>query len=114
MIPTTPIVICATCIREIDAFSTNAPCMLISILQNETMDKYQFECIKAATNEVAALQRDGYVLKLSSSMPGGWWMRFLKHLNGNFASVEMNANRTQMEVRINGKVKKCQSFGASI
>ena len=88
--------------------------MLISILQNETMDKYQLECIRAATNEVAALERDGYVLKLSSSLPGGWWMRFLKHPNGNFASVEMSANRTLMEVRINGKVKKCQNFGASI
>ena len=88
--------------------------MLISILQNETMDKYQFECIRAATNEVAAQERDGFVLKLSSSLPGGWWMRFLIHPNGNFASVEMSANRTLMEVRINGKVKKCQNFGASI
>lgn len=78
------------------------------------MDKYQFECIRAATKEVAALERDGYVLKLSSSMPGEWWMRFLKHPNGNFATVEMSANRTLMEVRINGKVKKCQSFGVSI
>lgn len=114
MIPTTPIVLYATCGAKENAHLKNARWSLVTILQNETMDKYQFECIRAAINEVAALERDGYVLKLSSSMPGGWWMRFLKHPNGNFASVEMSANRTLMEVRINGKVKKCQNFGASI
>ena len=77
------------------------------------MDEYQYRCIKAAINEVASLERDGYKLKWFSNSIG-WWMRFLEHRNGNNALVEMSPNRDCLRVYINDKEKKCQNFGVSI
>lgn len=75
------------------------------------MDKFQYKCIKAATNEVASLERDGYRLNLQPVVSfGHWWMRYLKHPNGNTALVEMSPNRDEMMVWINGIRKKWQKF----
>lgn len=76
------------------------------------MDKSQYQCIKAAHNEVEAYERDGYEIHGRYSSAGGWWMRFMKHPNGNSILVEMNAARTEINVYLNGKIKKCQKFGA--
>ena len=76
------------------------------------MDKNQYQCIKAAHKEVEAYEHDGYKVTLRCSAAGGWWMRFLKHPNGNSILVEMNAARTEMRVIVNGDLKKCQKFGA--
>lgn len=76
------------------------------------MDKYQYQCIKAAINEVDSLKADGYQVHMKYSAAGGWWMRFLKHPNGHFALVEMNSLRDEMRVYICGQLKKCQKFGA--
>lgn len=77
------------------------------------MDKSQYKCIRAAINEVASLERDGYKLE-SFSNSIAWWMRFLKHPNGNTALVEMSPNRDCLRVWINSKERKCQNFGVSI
>lgn len=75
------------------------------------MDKFQYKCIKAATDEVASLERDGYRLNQRSVVNGGrWWMRYLKHPNGNSALVEMSPNRDEMMVWINGIRKKWLKF----
>lgn len=76
------------------------------------MDKCQYQCIKAAHNEVEAYESDGYNVQMRYSAASGWWMRFLKHPNGNCILVEMNAARTEMRVFVNGEMKKCQKFGA--
>ena len=76
------------------------------------MDKSQYQCIKAAQNEVEAYERDGYKVTMQCSAIGVWWMRFLKHPNGNKIMVEVNGARTEMRVYVNGKSKKCQKFGA--
>lgn len=75
------------------------------------MDKYQYQCIKTAHNEVEAYKRDGYKVKMQCTEAGGWWMRWMKHPNGNSIMVEMNAARTEMHVFVNGEMKKCQKFG---
>lgn len=75
------------------------------------MDKSQYQCIKAALNEVAAYQKDGYELIYQCYIMDGWWMRCMKHKNGNRIVVEMDAARTEMRVFVNGEMKKCQKFG---
>lgn len=76
------------------------------------MDKSQYQCIKAAYNEVEAYERDGYKVTMQCSAAGGWWMRFMKHPNGNSILVEMSTGRTELRVYLNGNLKKCQKFGA--
>lgn len=76
------------------------------------MDKHQYQCIKAALNEISAYYRDGYELVSQCYVAGSWWMRYMKHPNGNKILVEMNAARTEMRVLVNNKLKKCQKFGA--
>ena len=76
------------------------------------MDKCQYQCIKTAYNEVEAYERDGYKVTMRCSTAWGWWMRFMKHPNGNRIMVEMNAARTELRVFVNGDLKKCQKFGA--
>lgn len=75
------------------------------------MDKSQYQCIKAAQNEVEAYERDGYKVTMRFSTPGYLWMRFLKHPNGNSIWVEMSPMRTELRVYLNGNLKKCQKFG---
>lgn len=76
------------------------------------MDKSQYQCIKAVLNEVEAYQKDGYELISQCYVMDGWWMRCMKHENGNRIVVEMDAARTKMSVFVNGVLKKCQKFGA--
>lgn len=76
------------------------------------MDKSQYQCIKAALNEVAAYQKDGYELISQYFVMDGYWMRYLKHPNGNRIVIEMDAARTNLSVFVNGVLKKCQKFGA--
>lgn len=85
---------------------------MISILQNETMDKNQYQCIKAAHNEVEAYERDGYVVTLRCSAVNGWWVRFMRHPNGKSIFVVMNNTRNELRVFVNGVLKKCQKFDA--
>lgn len=75
------------------------------------MDKNQYQCIKAALSEVDAYKKDGYDFISQCSTAGGWWMRYMKHPNGNSIMVEMNAARNEMCVFVNGELKKCQKFG---
>lgn len=75
------------------------------------MDKVQYQCIRAALNEVDAYVRDGYEVAVQCSDAGGWWMRFMKHPNGNRILVEMSTDRTEFRVYLNGIFKKCQKFG---
>lgn len=80
--------------------------------KENVMEKYQYQCIKAATDEVAALESDGYRIRERSVVQGEtWWMRYLKHPNGNSALVEMSPNRGELMVWINGKRKKWLKFG---
>ena len=76
------------------------------------MDKCQYQCIKAAHNEVEAYERDGYKVTMHCSTAGGRWMRFMKHPNGNRILVVMSTGRTEFRVYLNGNLKKCQKFGA--
>ena len=75
------------------------------------MDKCQYQCIKAACNEVEAYERDGYKVTMRCSTAGSWWMCFMKHPNGNYILVEISTGRTELRVYINGNLKKCQKFG---
>lgn len=75
------------------------------------MDKCQYQCIKATLSEVDVYKRDGYELVTQCNVAGGWWMRYMKHPNGNTIMVEMNATRNEMRVFVNGDLKKCQKFG---
>ena len=75
------------------------------------MDKSQYQCIKAALNEVDAYKKDGYDFISQCSTAGGWWIRYMKHPNGNTIIVEMSADRNEFRVYLNGIFKKCQKFG---
>lgn len=76
------------------------------------MEKSQYQCIKAALNEIESYKSDGYEFVSQCSVAGCWWMRYMKHPNGNSILVEMNAERTELRVFVNNNLKKCQKFGA--
>lgn len=75
------------------------------------MDRGQFLCVKAIHAEVDSLISEGWRIK-SQYIDAEMGMAYiLTHEFNGMITVISNSRRTVMQVRKNGKLKKCLNFG---
>ena len=75
------------------------------------MDKYQYHCVKAVHAEVDSLLLDGWKLKDKYIDAELGMLYILVHDFRGMITVTTNRRRTVLQIRKNGVLKKCQSFG---
>ena len=75
------------------------------------MDKCQFQCVRAVHAEVDSLLLDGWKIRSKYCSGEQGLCYYLVHDIRGMLTVSTNAIRTQLQIRKNGQLVKCQSFG---